>query len=142
MPAIGILFRRVATKAERRRARRLVEAAGLAIAPGRNAAWYGLWDLGAAEGADLLGVAATHTSAAGVVELDVLVVPAAARRRGYGRRLLAEVINRVRAEGAQRLVSRVPADSGAQALLVAAGFRADEAGQDPDVFAAWWSLEL
>jgi N-acetylglutamate synthase-like GNAT family acetyltransferase len=142
MPGIGLVFRRLASNAERGRAARLVQAAGLTMPGSSEATWFGLWDVAAVEGADLVGVAATHPSGRGVVELDALAVPAPVRRRGYGRRLLAEVVNRARADGAERLLVRLPAGSGVQGLLSAAGFRADEAGQDPDRTVVLWWLEL
>jgi GNAT superfamily N-acetyltransferase len=142
MPGTGIVFRRLATEAERSRAQQLLQAAGLPSAATPNTDWFGLWDLTAAEGADLVAVATIRPWGPGAVELGALAVGAAARGRGLGRRLLTEVVNRVRAGGADVLVARLHAGGGGPAFLLAAGFRADQTGQDPDRSTVLVRMEL
>ncbi|MGY1617414.1 GNAT family N-acetyltransferase [Geodermatophilus sp. SYSU D00691] len=138
----GILFRRMTAEVERGRARRLLGSAGAPVPGHRATAWFGLWDLSAAEDADLLAVAACHPVRRGVVELDALVVAEAVRRRGHGHRLLHELVNRARADGAQRVVVRLPAGNDGRALLSSAGFVATGSAQQPAAPPARLELEL
>lgn len=76
------------------------------------------------------------------------------RRRGLGRRLLAELSRALQAEGAQRLWTRTSTDHPAvAALLLGAGFVACQAeptvvfpagfpAREDDPEAAWWAREL
>ena len=109
-----------------------MRAVGLSVPASTAATWFGLWDLGAADGADLLGVAAVHPAGPGEVELDVLAVLPHLGGRTHGRRLIDEVVNRTRADGVDRLFARVPSGSGERRLLLAAGFVDSTPGQDVD----------
>jgi GNAT superfamily N-acetyltransferase len=125
----GIVFRRLRTPAEREAARRLLADSGVPPAAARDpgdAVLYGLWDLAAPPEAGLVGVAATlPPDEAGSVELCGLAVRAGARRQGLGRRLVAEVADALRSEGAACLVARLEgADEPAAVLLARAGFAA------------------
>jgi N-acetylglutamate synthase-like GNAT family acetyltransferase len=120
----------------------LLQAEGVAVPEQAAASWFGLWDLSAAEGTDLLAVAVVHPAGAGVVELDAIAVSAAGGRRAHGHRLLQEVLNRLRAVGADRLVARVPQDEDERGLLLEAGFSAVEPAQDADGAGTWLCREL
>jgi hypothetical protein len=139
----GILFRRVATEAERERARQVVRAEGVPVPDRAAAIWFGLWDLSAVEGTDLLAVAVVHPAGAGVLELDAVAVSATVGgRRAHGLRILQEVLNRARAVGADRLVARLPEGGDERSLLLAAGFSAVEPPQDADGAGTWLCREL
>ena len=75
-------------------------------------------------------------------ELCVLAVPAALPWPGLGDRLVREVADALRAQGAERVVARPAGGDGRRlALLRGAGFEA--AGpRHPDGPAVWLSLEL
>lgn len=125
----GILFRGMTAGAELDQARRLVQTVGLPVPDDAAATWFGLWDLSAAEGADLLAAAAIRPAGPGVVELAAFAVSASVGYRDHGHRLLHEVLDRMRAAGADRLVAPLPASEGERALLLAAGFRPVEPAQ-------------
>ena len=107
---------------------------------------YGLWDLAAPNGERLVAVAATQRlDDAGSVALCGIVVRADLRRRGLGRRLVTEVADALRAQGAARLVVRLDGDHRpAAALLTRAGFAAttDADGQSAGTEVGWLYLEL
>jgi GNAT superfamily N-acetyltransferase len=133
-PASGIVFRRVQSPSEREAASSLLADSGVPAAAVRSlgdAVLFGLWDLAAPDGEALVGVAATRPlEGAGWVELCGIAVRAGLRRRGLGRRLLAEVADALRADGAERLLAGcADAHSPATALLAYAGFVAT-AGTD------------
>jgi GNAT superfamily N-acetyltransferase len=130
----GIVFRRLRSRPEHTAADTLLAGCGVpaaAASPG-DAVLFGLWDLAAPAGDGLVGVAVTRALRDGrSVELCAIAVPAGLRRRGLGRRLVADVADAWRGEGAQRLVARSPGGRGAAARLLArAGFvaPADDAG--------------
>ena len=85
-----------------------------------EATWFGLWDL-TAGGTGLLGTAAVRWVGPGVVELRVVDVPADV----VGDRLLREVADALRADGAERVVAALPDDGD---LLRRAGFADDPGG--------------
>lgn len=123
----GIVFRRVRTPSEREAASRLLADSGVSSptvgGPG-GTVLFGLWDLAAPDGEGLVGVAATRPlDAAGTVELCGIAIRSGLRRRGLGRRLLGEVADALRADGAERLVARLEGPQGpVAALLARAGF--------------------
>jgi ribosomal protein S18 acetylase RimI-like enzyme len=134
-PATGIVFRRVRSSWEREAAARLLADSGApALAAGSlgGTVLFGLWDLAAPDMGALVGVAATRPLDAAAVELCTIAVRAGLRRRGLGRRLLAEVADALRADGAERLVAGcADAQSPVAALLARAGFVAT-VGADVD----------
>ena len=153
LPA-GIVFRRLHTDAERALARSLLAATGRARSAGEEGglAWFGLWDLAAAEEVALIGAAATRAVTAATAELCALAVAAELPWQGLGDRLLREVADILRAQGVERMVARVEADDGRGALLRDAGLvplparRRQElppgAPYGTDDAGAWLSLEL
>lgn len=149
LPA-GIVFRRLRTEAERALARSLLAAGGRSWPAGRSGglAWFGLWDLAAAEGMALLGAAATRPLTAGTAELCALAVPAAPAWQGLGDRLLREVADTLRAQGVEQMVARSDGDDGRLALLRDAGLvplaapQRSELELSRDDTGVWLSLEL
>jgi GNAT superfamily N-acetyltransferase len=140
----GIVFRRLHGDAERAQARSLLAAGGRSWSAGRlgGLAWFGLWDLAAADGVALLGAAATRPVTVGTAELCALAVPAAPPWQGLADRLLREVADALRAQGVERMVARPGSDHGRLALLRDAGLAPLPAGQRPELPGAWLSLEL
>ncbi len=134
-PVSGIVFRRLRSAGERGAAERMLADVG-APAPTvqghSGAGLFGLWDLAASDSQALVAAAATRPlDAGGSVELCGIVVRASLRRRGLGRRLVNEVADVLRSEGAERLVARP--DRGqcpAAPLLAQAGFTAATDGGD------------
>lgn len=125
----GIVFRRLWSPSEREAAGRLLADSGIpatAVRGRGDTVLYGLWDLAAKTGEELVGAAATRPlddSGAGSVELCGIAIRADLRRRGLGLRLVTEVADALRAEGAARLVTRLDGDPRpAAALLTRAGF--------------------
>jgi hypothetical protein len=151
-PPSGIVFRRLRTRAEHDLARSLLAAGGVARRPGRGGGlvWFGLWDLAPAEGTGLVGTAATRLVVPGVAELCAYATPAPPPWPGLGDRLLREVADALRADGAERIFARPPGGGGeGLALLLGAGFRAAPPQRPGGVRdgpdggpAAWLSLEL
>jgi GNAT superfamily N-acetyltransferase len=128
-PVTGIVFRQLRAPTERKAARRLLADSGVPPAAVRDpgdAVLYGLWDLAAPHEAGLVGVAATlPPDEAGSVELCGFAIRAGVRRQGLGRRLVAEVADALRSEGAACLVARLEGDHEPAAVLLAqAGFAA------------------
>jgi GNAT superfamily N-acetyltransferase len=84
---------------------------------------FGLWDLAAPNEEGLVAVAATQRlDDARSVELCGIVVRPGLRRRGLGWRLVTEVADALRAQGAAHLVVRLEGDPRpAAALLTRAG---------------------
>lgn len=148
-PVTGIVFRSVRSPSEHAAASRLLADSGTPPAAAHGAgdtALYGLWDLTAPAGEGLVGVAATQPlDAAGSVQLCGIAIRADLRRRGLGRRLVAEVANVLRAEGAARLVARLEGGRGpAAALLARTGFAAPTGadGQAAGTDVGWRYLAL
>jgi ribosomal protein S18 acetylase RimI-like enzyme len=140
-PLPGIVFRRLRSPSERSAASGLLADSGVppaAIRSAGNTVLYGLWDLAAHPGEGLVAVAATRPlDDAGSLQLCGIAVRVGLRRRGLGRRLLTEVADALRADGAERLLVRsADAQSPAAALLARAGF----ATTDGEV--GWCYLEL
>jgi ribosomal protein S18 acetylase RimI-like enzyme len=148
-PVTGIVFRSVRSPSEREAAGRLLADSGVppaAIRSSGGTVLYGLWDLAAPSEEGLVGVAATQPlDDAGSVELCGIAIRAGLRRRGLGRRLVTEVADALRAEGAARLLARLAGDHrpGA-ALLAQAGFAAtaDADGQSAGTDVGWRYLAL
>jgi GNAT superfamily N-acetyltransferase len=145
----GLVFRRLRSPSEHEAAGRLLADSGVAPAAIRSAGeteLYGLWDLAAPNGDGLVGVAATRPpDDAGSVELCAIAIRAGLRRRGLGRRLVTEVADALRAEGAARLAARLAGDHReAAALLARAGFAAstDADGQSAGTEVGWRYLAL
>ncbi len=140
-PVTGIVFRTVRSW-EREVASILLADSGLPPSTDRGpdgTVLFGLWDLAASNAEALVGVAATRPLDDGrAAKLCGIAVRASLRRRGLGRRLLAEVADALRADGAERLLAR-PADAQgpAAALLARAGFAATTDGE-----VGWLYLEL
>jgi ribosomal protein S18 acetylase RimI-like enzyme len=148
-PVTAIVFRSIQSPPERSAARRLMADSGIppaAIPNAGDTVLYGLWDLATQTGEGLVGVAATQPSdAAGSVELCGIAIRADLRHRGLGRRLVTEVANALRAEGATRLAARLESDHGPMAaLLMRAGFAAttDADGQSAGTGVVWRYLAL
>jgi ribosomal protein S18 acetylase RimI-like enzyme len=134
-PVTGIVFRRVRSPSDREGASRLLADSGVppaAVGGAGDTVLYGLWDLTAQTGEGLVGAAAMRPlddAGAGSVELCGIAVRADLRRRGLGLRLVAEVADALRAEGAVRLVARLQGDyRPVAALLARAGFAATADG--------------
>jgi GNAT superfamily N-acetyltransferase len=148
-PVPGIVFRRLRSAGERGAAE-IMLADGGAPAPtvlGQSGGMlFGLWDLAASDSRALVAAAATRPlEVGGSVELCGIVVRASLRRRGLGRRLVNEVADVLRAEGAERLVARPERGQCPLApLLAQAGFIATTGGGDtpPGVGLGWRYLEL
>ena len=125
----GLVFRRLRSPSEREAAGRLLADIGVPPVTIRSAGdpvLYGLWDLSAPKGDGLVGVAATQPpDDVGSVELCAIAIRDDLRRRGLGLRLVTEVADASRAEGAARLAARLEGDQRpAAALLARAGFAA------------------
>ena len=145
----GLVFRRLRFPSERRAAGRLLADSGAppaAIHSSGDTVLYGLWDLAAPNGDGLVGVAATlPPDATGSVELCAIAIRAGLRRRGLGLRLVTEVADASRAEGAARLAARLKGDHRpAAALLARAGFAAtsDADGQSAGTDVGWRYVAL
>lgn len=110
-PVTGVVFRRLRSPSERAAADRLLaegDASGSPVEGAGGDVLFGLWDLAGLDAEALLAAAATRpVDAGGSVELRGIVVRARLRRRRLGRRLLAEVADALRSEGAARLVARL-----------------------------------
>jgi hypothetical protein len=98
---VGVVFRRLRSGVE---------------TPDGRRTWYGLWDL-AAGGTGPLGTVAVRRVGSGVVELCALSVPG--EPWAVGDRLLRDVADALRADGAERLVATLPEH---RELLLHAGF--------------------
>ena len=148
-PVTGIVFRQLRTPTERKAARRLLAESGVppaAIRDPGDVVLHGLWDLAAPYEAGLVGVAATLApDEAGSVELCGFAIRAGVRRQGLGRRLVAEVADALRSEGAACLVARLEGDYEPAAVLLArVGFVAstDADGQPAGTEVGWRYLAL
>jgi GNAT superfamily N-acetyltransferase len=149
VPVTGIVFRRLRTPAERKAAGRLLADGGApasTVQSDGGDVLFGLWDLAALDAEALVAAAATRPAdAGGTVELCGMVVRASLRHRGLGRRLVAEVADAMRSEGAERLVARPEkGQSPAAALLARAGFvaTATGGGELAGTEVGWLYLEL
>ena len=156
--AAGMVFRRCRSPSEQRAAGRLLAERGIPLAEGDVAGTdlFGLWDLTAAAGEALAAAAATGPPEdGGEVQLRGIAVAAGAGHRGLGRRLVCEVADSLRAQGAARLVARSAGGAGLTvALLRSAGFvpagggharaqvSAPRTGVPGGGEASWWELEL
>lgn len=151
---VGIVFRRLPTDVEQELARATVVAAGRPLpapATGDRWTWFGLWDLAAAGGTGLLAVAAIRPIGPRTAKLCAWAVPTAPWS-AVGDRLLREVADTLRADGAERVVVRPPEGCPQERqLLHGAGFRpvglagpdlqvSDQ--EDVDRSAGWLLLEL
>jgi GNAT superfamily N-acetyltransferase len=154
-PPAGIVFRRLHTGVERDLAGSLLAAGGpswRSSGPSPEWVWFGLWDLGPADGMGLVGAAATRLVTPRTVELCALAEPAAPPWRGLGDRLVREVADTLRAQGAEWMVARLPAGEGhGLTLLGDAGFTAvgrrrldgyEPGSSGADADGVWLSLEL
>jgi ribosomal protein S18 acetylase RimI-like enzyme len=150
-PVTGIVFRRVQSPSDREGSSRLLADSGVppaAVGGAGDTVLYGLWDLTAQTGEGLVGAAATRPlddAGAGSVELCAIAIRADLRRRGLGLRLVTEVADALRAEGAARLGARLKGDHRpAAALLARAGFAAtsDADGQSAGTDVGWRYLAL
>jgi GNAT superfamily N-acetyltransferase len=145
----AIVFRRLRTPSEQEAARSLLadrSRPAAAVQCRGEEVLFGLWDLAALDVDALVAAAATGSAdAGGSVELCGIVVCASQRRRGLGRRLVAEVADALRSEGAERLVARLEqGQSPAAALLARAGFGATtpDGGEPAGTEGGWLYLEL
>ena len=121
----GIVFRRLGTPAERARARGLLVAAGPAYRSPRLAGdevWSGLFDLTAADGAAPAAVAATLPMSVRVLEVRALVVRTGAPSSAMWGRLVRELADECRAQGAEWLVAGIADGDTAAVELRRAGF--------------------
>ena len=127
-PMTTIVFRRLRSPSEHAAAGELLADGGVALLPApppRGIVLFGLEDLAVLNGEGLVGVAVTRPlDEAGSVELCGVAVRTGRRRQGLGRRLVAEVADALRAEGAACLAARLERGHGPAALLARAGFRA------------------
>jgi GNAT superfamily N-acetyltransferase len=156
--AAGMVFRRCWSPSEQRAAGTLLAGRGCPLAePGvAGSDLFGLWDLTAPAGEALVAAAATGPPGHGgdVVLRGIAVAPGAGHR-GLGRRLICEVADCWRAQGAARLVAWPAGRPGPTvAQLRSAGFVPAGAGRAPagvsapltgvpaDNEAGWWELEL
>jgi ribosomal protein S18 acetylase RimI-like enzyme len=156
--AAGMVFRRCRSPSERWAAGRLLAERGTPQAEPDVAATdlFGLWDLTAPAGQALAGAAVTGpVGDGGVVQLRGIAVAAGEEGQGLDRRLVCEVADSLRAQGAARLVARAAGGAGlAPGLLRGAGFVPAGAGHGPGEVGAprtgaaagdeatWWELEL
>jgi hypothetical protein len=140
MVGTGIVFRPLVTPADRSRAYRLLDAAAAAYRSPRlsgDERWSGLWDLTASDGAALAAAGATYTAATGAAgrpgaclfEVRAVVAPVGAQWPALMGRVVRELADAARAEGAGRMVA-APDGSG---VLGGLGFRRS---------AGWWVLDL
>jgi GNAT superfamily N-acetyltransferase len=128
-PMTTIVFRRLRSPSEHAGARELLADGGVSLPaapPPRGIVLFGLEDLAVLNGEGLVGVAVTRPlDEGGSVELCGVAVRTGRRRQGLGRRLVAEVADALRVEGAACLAARLERGHGpAAALLARAGFRA------------------
>jgi ribosomal protein S18 acetylase RimI-like enzyme len=141
-PPAGIVFRRLDGGSEVALAGRLLAADGLQPPATAGAStWFGLWDLTAAGGESLVGVAVTGPVGQATVQLYAVAVRAARRRRGFGSRLVREVADTLRAQGSTSLVVAPPTDDVTVRRLVALGFRPSPPTAQ-DAGPGWLGLEL
>ena len=156
--AAGMVFRRCRSPSERRAAGGLLAGRGIPLGERGIAGTdlFGLWDLTAPAGEALAGAAATGPLGdGGEVMLRGIAVAAGAGHQGLGRRLVCEVADSWRGQGAARLVARPASAAGlAVGLLRSAGFAPAGAGRAPDEVSGpradvpagseggWWELEL
>jgi ribosomal protein S18 acetylase RimI-like enzyme len=123
----GIVFRRLDTDPERREAEGLLSACALDDHDA-TCEWYGLCDLTATT-SGLAGVAVVRSVDLTTARLCGLAVSAAYRDPSLGRRLVCEVVDRLRASGVEELTAPPAADRRVAALLAGAGFSPREPAQ-------------
>jgi ribosomal protein S18 acetylase RimI-like enzyme len=116
----GIVFRRLDAGPERRQAARLLPDCGLDDHDA-TCEWYGLCDL-TATASGLAGVAVVRSVDPTTARLCGLAVSAAYHDGQLGRRLVCEVVDRLRASGVEELTAAPPADRRVAALLARTGF--------------------
>jgi ribosomal protein S18 acetylase RimI-like enzyme len=153
-----MVFRKCRSPSERRAVGRLLAERGRPLGERgvAGADLFGLWDLTAPAGQALAGAAAAGpVEDGGQVQLRGIAVAAGEGYQGLEGRLLSEVADSLRAQGAARLVAR-PADGAGPApgLLRSAGFvpagagraaadvNAPRTGAPANDEASWWELEL
>jgi GNAT superfamily N-acetyltransferase len=143
-PVTGIVFRRLDGASECALARRILAADRLHPPPATTGAstWFGLWDLTAAGGDSLVGVAVTRPLGQATVQLYAVAVQAPQRRRGFGSRLVREVADTLRAHGSTSLVvAPLSDDIPGRRWLIALGFTPwQPTGQDAE--SGWLRLEV
>jgi ribosomal protein S18 acetylase RimI-like enzyme len=135
----GIVFRRLDTHADRRRAARLLPMCVLDDHDG-TCVWYGLCDLTAAETSGLAGVALVRSVEPATSRLCGLAVSTAYRGGGLGRRLVREVADRLRASGVEEITAPPALDDEVARLLRQVGFAVR--GQAHSRGSGWLSLPL
>jgi ribosomal protein S18 acetylase RimI-like enzyme len=123
----GIVFRRLDAAPERREAEGLLSPCALDDHDS-TCEWYGLCDL-TATASGLAGVAVVRSVDPTTARLCGLALTAAYRDPSLGRRLVCEVVDRLRASGVEELTAAPPADRRVAALLTGAGFSPREPAQ-------------
>jgi hypothetical protein len=106
----GIVFRPLSMPAERLQARELLDAAGLVYRSPRLASdevWSGLWNLTAADGAALTAAAATVRISVRVLEVRALAVRDGEHRTALWGRLVRELTDVCRANGAEWMIAGI-----------------------------------
>lgn len=118
---VGIVFRRLDAEAERRQAALLLPDCEL---DDHDAAcvWFGLCDLTATENSVLAGVAVVRFDEPLTARLCGLAVSAADRDDHLRRRLVCEVVDRLRASGVEEVTAPPTLDRRAAAFLGRVGF--------------------
>jgi hypothetical protein len=138
----GIVFRRLGAPAERSRARALLDAAGPVYRSPRLAGdevWSGLWNLTAANGAALTAAAATRQASERVLEVRALVVRPGEHWPARCGRLVRELADVCRANGAEWMVAGIAGgDTAAMALLRRAGFNTTPVPGPPEAGSVEW----
>jgi ribosomal protein S18 acetylase RimI-like enzyme len=140
---VCVVFRRLHGEAECALASRLLSDSGLqpAHVDARALTWFGLWDLGIADGENLVGAAIIGWLGPATAQLRAVAVASNMRRRGFGSRLVREVADAVCTEGASYLAAAVMSgDVPALRLLQAAGFTPAQREQQDGC--GWLRLEL
>jgi hypothetical protein len=142
LPA-GIVFRRLGPPAERSQAHDLLAAGGPAYRSPRLAgdeAWSGLWNLTASNGTALAAAAATLRMSAPVMEVRALGVRAGGHWAAMLARLVREVADGCRANGAEWMVA-AGVEGEALGLLRHVGF-GPAVGLDLPGRLAWLAREV
>ena len=124
----GIVFRRLDAAPERREAEGLLSACALDDHDA-TCEWYGLCDL-TATASGLAGVAVVRSVDPTTARLCGLALSAAYRDPSLGRRLVCEVVDRLRASGVEEITAPPVRDRRVAALLARTGFVPREPAQD------------
>ena len=136
---VGIVFRRLDAEPERRQAALLLPHCEL---DDHDSAcvWFGLCDLTATEKSVLAGVVVVRSIEPLTARLCGLAVSGADRHGHLGRRLVCEVVDRLRASGVEEITVPPTLDRRAAALLVQVGFAPRDPSQGHE--AGWLWLPL